>query len=102
MDMKSILDKWTGPSAMLILLGGIVWGVQLNFAVLGLTEQLAEQTQRLQDTNEEIEGNAVLMARTAAVLDSLVRQVDALERRMTRNESWISNNREHKHSKIER
>ena len=35
-------EAWTTPAAFLILLGGITWGVQLNFAVLNNSGSVAE------------------------------------------------------------
>lgn len=100
---KAFTQRWTTPSVLvsllLLILGGITWGVQLNSAILKLTESQAINTSTVNELRREGLDAAVLQARTAAVVESIAKQVDALERRMTRNESNISENlrRNHQH-----
>ena len=96
-SFKAFVDKWHTPALYTVLLGGIIWGVQLNFAVLELTKQMAAQQQDLKDTKDEVHSMAVLIAQTVAELKAVSRYHDALERRMTRNESWIDENKHHTH-----
>ena len=92
---KVLLDKWTGPAGILIMFGAIVWGVQLNFAVLALTDELAAQRVILERNMEQSNEVTLSVAKAATLLESLTRQLDILERRMTRNETWITRDREH-------
>lgn len=96
-SFKAFIDKWHTPTVYTILIGGIIWGVQLNFAVLELTKQMAIQHEETDAIRDEVQNLTVLLAKTAAELGAVARVNDALERRMTRNETWISQNRNHKH-----
>lgn len=92
-----LINKWSGPAGVMVLLGAIVWGVQLNIGMLKLVDeigQLKEENiqQRLDQTTL---ANDVV--RTAAILQSVANQLDNLEQRMTRNEGWISDNRANAH-----
>ena len=101
---KEFVSRWTTPSVLisllLIVVGGITWGVQLNSAILKLTDRSATQGAALSQLRREGLDAAVIQARTAAVVESIAKQVDALEARMTRNESWISENRNHNHGEV--
>ena len=99
---KEFVTKWTTPSVLisllLLILGGIVWGVQLNTAILKLTEAQSADNAMIKDIREEASNTAVVLARTAAVVESVALQVDRLERRMTRNEGNIADNLRSNHN----
>lgn len=100
-SFKEFVTRWTTPSVLISLLlmivGGITWGVQINSAILKLTEsQSKTQTVVAQMRSESLDA-ALIQAKTAALVESIAKQVDQLERRMTRNESWINENRSHTH-----
>ena len=96
-SFKAFVDKWATPTMFTVLLGGIIWGVQLNFAVLKLTEQMASQNASIIDLKTEYRTTAILNARTSAILDGLTQQIKALEQRMTRNEGNIADNLRESH-----
>jgi hypothetical protein len=93
-SFRVFMQRWTTPSVLisllLLILGGITWGVKLT-AVTTQTRASVSELRR-----EGLDA-AIIQARTAAVVESIAKQVDTLEARMTRNESWISNNTNHKH-----
>lgn len=69
-------DKWTNPTVVFTLLGGVVWGSNLNSYVTGLGKN--------QDSIRETQ-KAILLdirslqfdnAKTTLVLDALVRRMD--------------------------
>jgi len=41
-DISEVLKGWLSPAGALLLLGGIVWGVQLNVATMNLSSQMSE------------------------------------------------------------
>jgi hypothetical protein len=100
-SFRVFMQRWTTPSVLisllLLILGGITWGVQLNSAILKLTAVTTQTRASVSELRREGLDAAIIQARTAAVVESIAKQVDTLEARMTRNESWISNNTNHKH-----
>ena len=40
--LLTIASKWATPAGLTIMFGAIVWGVQLNFAIINLTDKLGE------------------------------------------------------------
>ena len=36
--IERIVDKWLGPSGLLVLFGAVIWGVQLNLGYINLIE----------------------------------------------------------------
>lgn len=101
-DIKKLVRQWATPSIVITLITtiiyGIIWGVQLNEVAITHAQTLGILNKEVKDLRREQVSSAVLNARTAAVLEALAKQVDALESRMTRNESWITDNREHRNS----
>ena len=95
--LNQIIQKWSGPTGVVVLFGAIIWGVQLNLATLSLVEEVTIMRQQHEELKDEVNGLSSQVLRMTAVLDSAIRTQDALERRMTRNESWISENRDHEH-----
>lgn len=74
-------NKWVSPTTVVALMGGIVWGVQLNFAVVSHTAAIGELKGR-QIENEAIdhEQNEQL-ARIAIILEQLEKRINRLEDR---------------------
>ena len=72
-------DKWVNPTTVLALIGGIVWGVQLNLMVVKLAENQAANSVIVDEmvrTMQEIQLN---QAKHTIILDNLVKQVRGIE-----------------------
>lgn len=72
-------EKWINPSSVLALLGGVVWGVQLNFAVLANSENIGHlraSTQKVQTTDQRQNEQ---LARISVILENIERRVGRLE-----------------------
>ena len=99
---KDFVSKWSQPAIWITLVTsiiyGIIWLVQLNVATLDGAIERTQILMELREIRNDVSRQAINDAKTAAVLESLVRTVDNLEQRMTRNESWISDNSNHKHA----
>jgi hypothetical protein len=82
-------DKWVNPTTVLAILGGIVWGVQLN-SNIELLDGRTLRTKATSIANREAIGRADMTdAKTVYVLDNLVTRVTATEaelKRIVRNE----------------
>lgn len=62
--LKLWLTRWLTPEVFLLLLGGIVWGVQLNIGFVKLTEAVSQLAAENQKQN-------ALMAETTLVLKEI-------------------------------
>ena len=91
------LNKWISPFTVTAVIGFIIWLVQLNAATLGQESRISVVEQNIMHIQNDDHSMALLISRTTAVQESLTRQLRILEERMTRNESWISENR-HDHN----
>ena len=90
------LNKWISPFTFTASIGFIIWLVQLNAAALSYQSRISVIEQNIEYIQRDDQSMALLISRTTAVQESLTRQLRILEARMTRNESWISENR-HSH-----
>lgn len=97
MDEKStlriLIEQWSGPAGMVVLLGAIVWGVQLNQLALQNSTQIAVIVANQKSDAQRQQAVSQTLAATAATVQHVADQVDKLELRMTRNEAWIYSNR---------
>ena len=94
--LLEFLNKWISPFTITATIGFIIWLVQLNGAALSHQARLSAIEQNIEHIQRDDQSMALLISRTTAVQESLARQLRILEARMTRNESWISENR-HSH-----
>lgn len=72
-------DKWINPSSMIALFGGVVWGVQLNFAVLANSDnigQLRGRTQKVEITDQK---QNTQLARISVILENIEWRMNRLE-----------------------
>ena len=87
-----LLLSWLTPSGLMILLGGIVWGVQLNINAMMQAKRLA----RLEARQDEYEQTMALISkdlvRVGLILDNLEKDiekaVDHVEEHDKEAESW--------------
>ena len=80
---KVFVERWTAPSVvislLLIVIGGIVWGVQINSVLVKLVEQQAASHERVENTESFIMQDRVNMAKMTFVLERLVVEVKDLK-----------------------
>ena len=95
---KDFIAKWSQPAVVITLASaiayGIIWGVQLNSAVLGQATLSATLAQELLHLRREHSSAAIITAQTVEALSQVTKNQDRLLTRMTRNEGWISDNRD--------
>jgi len=96
--LLDFLNKWISPFTITAAIGFIIWLVQLNSAILNLSERTSVvETAHIHHVQDN-QSLAVLVSRVSAVQESLAFQLDRLEQRMTRNEGLIYNNQgDHEH-----
>lgn len=80
------LDKWITPTTLLAILGGIVWGVQLNAAVLSLTDAVGRYSNELDRAQEINATQTVALARTAEILAQVQKRLDKAETHVIEHE----------------
>ena len=86
--------RWITPATLVIVIGFIVWGVQLNIITLQSVERIAELNKEGLRMSSEIAGLSGQRLEALAITAATVKALDVLERRITRNETWIIENRD--------
>ena len=95
------MDRWISPSGFMILLGGIIWGIQLNVAVITNGKDIAsirdqhiaivERLDEISRLNLEqafiLEGVSDEMQRTAAIVDEHEKSSDLWKERIIKLEA---------------
>jgi 5-bromo-4-chloroindolyl phosphate hydrolysis protein len=75
--MPSWLDNWISPAGFMIVVGAIIWGIQLNIAVISHTERLAEiKTAAAEHELRDLEWGKTL-GQTVILLNELEKRVSA-------------------------
>ena len=78
--MNELLEKWISPAGILVLFGGVVWGVQLNVATMNLTKQMSGLSGKTDELSHEMSEIAQNNVRTSMILSALTKDIDrALE-----------------------
>lgn len=72
-------DKFVSPAGMLMLLGGIVWGIQLNVAVMQHTSELSAIHERAQSSAAMNQEQNMQLTRISLILSTLVDDVDDVQ-----------------------
>ena len=94
---EKLVDKFATPTSLVILVGLIIWLVQLEQRSINNKAAIAEQAvmdativAKLADISREL-------ARTTALNDALFNQVQGLDSSMNRNETLIIENQRDAH-----
>lgn len=78
-SFASIIDSWTTPTGIAVIFGCIVWGVQLNYAIMSLTSEVTKLTATTAENKESIDSTARMLLETSLVLKQIQRDMaDAL------------------------
>lgn len=76
---ESLLDKWLTPTALTLVLGGIVWGVQLNFAVASLHKLVGEVRNEASRAETRVDRLAENTLKATVILERIERRIEKLE-----------------------
>lgn len=68
-------DKWVNPTTVIALIGGIIWGVQLNMAVVQLSESMGSVRDRLEYHQQMLVELSKTNVQMATILERLEEQV---------------------------
>jgi len=74
------VDKWVTPTTLLTAFGGVVWGIQLNFAVLNHTTQLAKINTEMVTHEQDSKKYIAVIERSTVILDNIERRLSKLEK----------------------
>lgn len=81
LDWSSILTHWAGPllaALGTIIAGAIIWGIQLNYAVLKHTASIGRLQKQITDHQNESGAHYLQIAKTALLLDELEKRMHDL------------------------
>lgn len=77
--LDKIAESWATPTGLMVIFGCVVWGVQLNFAVMALTERVGDGASRIRANEEalvEISRNNV---ETAVIIEHLQDEIQEMK-----------------------
>ena len=75
-SFKLFVDKWITPVTLSCIVGGIIWGVQINIGVLNLTKAVAAQQIEYNSIRHEHRKYELSIARTAIIQEEMLKQLD--------------------------
>ena len=82
-------DKWVNPTTVLAILGGIVWGVQLDGNIGTLDSRMHITERIVGEHSVSLRDSDLTDTKTVYVLDNLVTRVDDTEAAMERHLSAV-------------
>jgi hypothetical protein len=92
MALTRLVENWVSPSGVLLVIGGVIWGVQLNVATMNLTAEITTQQDRISRLEQDAEHTHENLLRTTLVLEAMeIRMIEALEHvenHNTESEDW--------------
>jgi hypothetical protein len=80
-QQRSWADIWLTPTALVVLLGGITWGVQLNLAVGHLTEDVAAIETKADSEENRVDEISDQLLRITLILERIEKRMDSFEER---------------------
>jgi hypothetical protein len=75
--MRSWLDKWVTPTTVLALIGAIIWGIQLNAAVIGQVAAIARLDTRITAQNAISHDHSEQLIKLASIIDGMERRIES-------------------------
>lgn len=100
------VDKWIQPTTVMVAIGAIIWGVQLNVAILQTGATNTQQSELLAELAKKQQAMEIQLAQTAILLDHITqrltdntqrvlehdKELAAWERKMLLLEQTVRNN----------
>lgn len=74
-----LMEKWFTPATLTIVFGGVVWGVQLNFAVTQLVEEIGRVKASAVRAELRADTMSESLVRAAVILERVERRLDRVE-----------------------
>lgn len=78
-------DKWVNPTTVLALIGGIIWGVQLNMMVLTNAQTDARQDEQIQQLQSQMRTVSEAVIRSNTLMDQVSKRLERMDTRMQRH-----------------
>ena len=78
-------DKWVNPTTVLALIGGIIWGVQLNMMVLTNAQTDARQDEQIQQLQSQLRTVSEAVIRSNTLMDQVSKRLERMDARMQRH-----------------
>jgi hypothetical protein len=72
-------DKWVNPTTVLAMIGGVVWGIQLNMAVIDHTQKIGKIANTLAQQQTLLQTQSNSLARVTVILDTMERRITGTE-----------------------
>jgi hypothetical protein len=85
-SFKLFVEKWITPVTLSCIVGGIIWGVQINIGVINLTKSVAAQQIEYAEIKRVHHQYELSIARTAIIQEEMLRQLDAAQKAIALHE----------------
>ena len=96
MTIKQSWEQWAQPTIIITLIMSViystVWLVKLDDLARENAVDIAKMSDKVKEMTSSIASQSSIDAKTVAVFEAILRQVDSLDRRMSRNEENIIEN----------
>lgn len=76
--LEKLAEKWGTPAGGVLVIGLIIWLVQLNFETIRNGERLAKLEERDRVMTERLHDISIIQSRTTAIQESLIGQVESV------------------------
>lgn len=73
------MERWLTPAALMIVVGGIAWGVQLNVAVQVLTRDVASVTTMTEREEKRVDRLSENMLKATLILEQMEKRMVRIE-----------------------
>ena len=92
MTAETLIQKWLAPAGIMVFIGGIVWGIQLNISVMQLTQAHGEQRGQLKEIAAMLSSISKTQETTAYIISRIEADFKALDEEVERQrisaEEW--------------
>ena len=91
-SFQEFTSKWITPATLVIMFGAIVWGIQLNVAVMQNAKAIAALTTTLEGVKEKQAEHDLAWARAVVIQDQLLERLaintETLNAHLGEAEDW--------------
>jgi len=87
MTIPQWAQAWLSPAGVLVVIGGIVWGIQLNIGYVMLAEKVAANTVSIKAISKSLEVTAINNATTSIILEAMREDIKHSSDHITKHDS---------------
>ena len=85
-SFKLFVEKWITPVTLSCIVGGVIWGVQINIGVINLTKAVTAQQVDFNELKLEHRKYELSIARTSIIQEGMLKQLSSLQKAVAEHE----------------